>query len=119
MLDGCQWRDPSAQPITSLVRVRDDQGGLTGTRAKSDAGAVTNLEDVGRLEVGHVGRHQQVSLAGDGHLQHVPVFLVTQRVDTATKTRVADDYRRSAKLWIFGINLSCRTVGALSCRDPN
>jgi hypothetical protein len=71
-----------------LIRVRDDQGGLTGTRVEPDANAVTDLEDVIRLEISHVGRDQQVSLAGDGHLEHMPVFLVAKRIYAAADKRL-------------------------------
>jgi hypothetical protein len=88
MCDSCQRLDSVAQPIASLVRVCDDQGGLTGTRVEPDASAVTNFENIGALEIRHVGRNQQVSLAGDGHLQHMPVFLVAKRVYAAADKRV-------------------------------
>ncbi len=68
--------------------MRDDQSGPTSARVEPDAGTVANLEDVSRLEVRHIGRDQQGSLAGNSHLQHIPVFLVAQRVDATTNKRV-------------------------------
>ena len=79
----------------------DDQRSLARTRVEPDADAIPDPKDIGCLEIRHVGRYQQVSLAGDGDFQHVPVFLIAQGIHAAANKRVR---------MIAGRSERCRTA---------